>query len=57
MFLLLSVAVVIGSYVGGRLLGQWRPRPMLLVTALLNALSLLLFLAVAPCRWLRWWWR
>ncbi|MCF0015522.1 MFS transporter [Pseudomonas stutzeri] len=47
-FLPLSVAVVIGSYVGGRLLGQWRPRPMLLVTALLNALSLLLFLAVAP---------
>lgn len=47
-FLPLSVAVVIGSYVGGRLLGHWRPRPMLLVTALLNALSLLLFLAVAP---------
>jgi MFS transporter, DHA1 family, multidrug resistance protein len=47
-FLPLSVAVVIGSYVGGRLLGQWRPRPMLLVTALLNALSLLLFVAVAP---------
>ncbi len=47
-FLPLSVAVVIGSYVGGRLLGHWRPRPMLLVTALLNALSLLLFVAVAP---------
>lgn len=47
-FLPLSVAVVIGSYVGGRLLGHWRPRPMLLITALLNALSLLLFLAVAP---------
>ena len=47
-FLPLSVPVVIGSYVGGRLLGHWRPRPMLLVTALLNALSLLLFLAVAP---------
>jgi DHA1 family bicyclomycin/chloramphenicol resistance-like MFS transporter len=46
-FLPLSVAVVIGSYVGGRLLGHWRPRPMLLVTALLNALSLLLFVAVA----------
>lgn len=47
-FLPLSVAVVIGSYVGGRLLGHWRPRPMLLITALLNALSLLLFVAVAP---------
>ncbi len=47
-FLPLSVAVVIGSYVGGRLLGHWRSRPMLLVTALLNALSLLLFVAVAP---------
>ncbi|WP_048329995.1 MFS transporter [Stutzerimonas stutzeri] len=47
-FLPLSVAVVIGSYVGGRLLGHWRPRPMLLVTALLNALSLLLFVVVAP---------
>ena len=47
-FLPLSVAVVIGSYVGGRLLGHWRPRPMLLVTALLNALSLLLFVAVGP---------
>lgn len=46
-FLPLSIAVVIGSFVGGRLLGRWRPRPMLLVTALLNALSLLLFLAVA----------
>lgn len=47
-FLPLSVAVMIGSYVGGRLLGHWRPRPMLLVTALLNALSLLLFVVVAP---------
>jgi len=47
-FLPLSVAVVIGSYVGGRVLGHWRPRPMLLITALLNALSLLLFVAVAP---------
>lgn len=47
-FLPLSVAVVIGSYVGGRLLGHWLPRPMLLITALLNALSLLLFVAVAP---------
>ena len=47
-FLPVSVAVVIGSYVGGRLLGHWRPRPMLLITALLNALSLLLFVAVAP---------
>lgn len=46
-FLPLSIAVVIGSFTGGRLLGRWRPRPMLLVTALLNALSLLLFLAVA----------
>ncbi|MGM3386345.1 MFS transporter [Stutzerimonas stutzeri] len=46
-FLPLSIAVVIGSFVGGRLLGHWRPRPMLLITALLNALSLLLFLAVA----------
>lgn len=47
-FLPLSVAVMIGSYVGGRLLGHWRPRPMLLVTALLNALSLLLFVVVVP---------
>ncbi|MGK9066633.1 MFS transporter [Stutzerimonas chloritidismutans] len=46
-FLPLSIAVVIGSFVGGRLLGHWRPRPMLLITALLNALSLMLFLAVA----------
>lgn len=46
-FLPLSIAVVVGSFAGGRLLGRWRPRPMLLVTALLNALSLLLFLAVA----------
>lgn len=46
-FLPLSIAVVVGSFVGGRLLGHWQPRPMLLLTALLNALSLLLFLAVA----------
>lgn len=46
-FLPLSIAVVIGSFVGGRLLSRWRPRPMLLVTATLNALSLLLFIAVA----------
>ncbi len=47
-FLPLSIAVVIGSFCGGRLLGRWRARPMLLITALLNALSLLLFLVVAP---------
>ena len=46
-FLPLSIAVVIGSFVGGRLLGRWRPRPMLVTTATLNALSLLLFLGVA----------
>lgn len=46
-FLPLSIAVVIGSFAGGRLLGRWRARPTLLVTAGLNALSLLLFLAVA----------
>ena len=46
-FLPLSIAVVVGSFGGGRLLGRWRPRPMLLVTALLNALSLLLFVAIA----------
>ncbi|KJH79279.1 MFS transporter [Stutzerimonas stutzeri] len=46
-FLPLSIAVVIGSFVGGRLLGRWRPRPTLLVTAGLNALSVLLFLGVA----------
>jgi multidrug resistance protein len=46
-FLPLSIAVVIGSFVGGRLLGRWRPRPMLLLTAGLNALSVLLFLGVA----------
>ncbi|WP_413043065.1 MFS transporter [Pseudomonas sp. YJ42] len=46
-FLPLSIAVVIGSFVGGRLPGRWRPRPTLLVTAGLNALSVLLFLGVA----------
>ncbi|MCQ4289342.1 MFS transporter [Pseudomonas stutzeri] len=46
-FLPLSIAVVIGSFAGGRLLGRWRARPTLLVTAGLNALSVLLFLAVA----------
>jgi len=46
-FLPLSIAVVVGSFVGGRLLGRWRPRPTLLVTAGLNVLSVLLFLAVA----------
>ncbi len=46
-FLPLSIAVVIGSFIGGRLLGRWQPRPTLLVTAGLNALSVLLFLAVA----------
>ena len=47
-FLPLSIAVMVGSFVGGRLLGRWQPRPMLLVTALLNAFSLLLFVALAP---------
>ena len=46
-FLPLSIAVVIGSFVGGRLLGRWKPRPALVVTAGLNALSVLLFLGVA----------
>ncbi|HCJ29521.1 MAG TPA: MFS transporter, partial [Pseudomonas sp.] len=46
-FLPLSIAVVIGSFVGGRLLGRWQQRPTLLVTAGLNALSVLLFLGVA----------
>ena len=46
-FLPLSIAVVIGSFVGGRLLGRWKPRPTLVVTAGLNALSVLLFLGVA----------
>jgi DHA1 family bicyclomycin/chloramphenicol resistance-like MFS transporter len=46
-FLPLSIAVVAGSFVGGRLLGRWRPQPMLVTTAALNALSLLLFLGVA----------
>jgi len=46
-FLPLSIAVVIGSFAGGRLLGRWRPQPMLVTTAALNALSLLLFLGVA----------
>ncbi|TCD22824.1 MFS transporter [Pseudomonas sp. IC_126] len=46
-FLPLSIAVVIGSFAGGRLLGRWRARPTLLVTAGLNVLSVLLFLAVA----------
>ncbi|MEK0361062.1 MFS transporter [Pseudomonas sp. CBC3] len=46
-FLPLSIAVVIGSFAGGRLLGHWRARPTLLVTAGLNVLSVLLFLAVA----------
>lgn len=46
-FLPLSIAVVVGSFAGGRLLGRWRPQPMLVTTAALNALSLLLFLGVA----------
>lgn len=46
-FLPLSIAVVVGSFAGGRLLGRWRPRPVLVTTAAINALSLLLFLAVA----------
>ena len=46
-FLPLSIAVVIGSFAGGRLLGRWRPRPVLVTTAAFNALGLLLFLAVA----------
>lgn len=46
-FLPLSIAVVIGSFAGGRLLGRWRPRSVLVATAALNALSLLLFLVVA----------
>ncbi|MCQ4311214.1 MFS transporter [Pseudomonas stutzeri] len=46
-FLPLSIAVVVGSFLGGRLLGRWRPQPMLVTTAALNALSLLLFLGVA----------
>ncbi|AHL76977.1 MFS transporter [Stutzerimonas stutzeri] len=46
-FLPLSIAVVVGSFAGGRLLGRWRPRPALIITATLNALSVLLFIAVA----------
>nr|WP_241663980.1 MFS transporter [Stutzerimonas nosocomialis] len=46
-FLPLSVAVVVGSFAGGRLLAHWGLRPMLVTTAAVNALSLLLFLAVA----------
>ncbi len=46
-FLPLSVAVVVGSFAGGRLLAHWRLRPMLVTTAAVNALSLLMFLAVA----------
>lgn len=46
-FLPLSIAVVVGSFAGGRLLGRWQARPALVTTAALNALSLLLFLAVA----------
>ncbi|MBA1273466.1 MFS transporter [Stutzerimonas azotifigens] len=46
-FLPLSVAVVAGSFAGGRLLAHWRLRPMLVTTAAVNALSLLMFLVVA----------
>lgn len=46
-FLPLSIAVVVGSFAGGRLLARWQPRPMLLLTASCNVLSVLLFLGVA----------
>lgn len=46
-FLPLSLAVVLGTFSGGRILAHSRARPMLLATATLNALSLLLFLLVA----------
>ncbi len=46
-FLPLSIAVVVATYTGGRLLAHWPARRLLLVTTTLNAASLLLFLLVA----------
>jgi MFS transporter, DHA1 family, multidrug resistance protein len=46
-FLPLSLGVVTGSWVGGRIQARWSPPRILLVTTLLNAASLLLFIALS----------
>jgi predicted MFS family arabinose efflux permease len=46
-FLPLSLGVVSGSYVGGRLQARWSPPRILVVTTMLNAASLLLFVVLS----------
>ena len=46
-FLPLSLGMVIGSYVGGRIQARWSGARILLVTSLLNAVSLILFIVLA----------
>jgi DHA1 family bicyclomycin/chloramphenicol resistance-like MFS transporter len=46
-FLPLSLGVVAGSWVGGRIQARWGPPRILLVTTLLNAASLLLFIVLS----------
>lgn len=47
-FLPLSVGIVIGSYAGGRAQSRWNAPRLLVVTALLDAASLLAFVWLAP---------
>jgi predicted MFS family arabinose efflux permease len=46
-FLPLSLGIVVGSYVGGRLQARWPGPRLLVVSSILNALSLLLFIGLA----------
>lgn len=46
-FISISLFLVIGSYVGGKISGKWRPQRLLAATSLLTAMSVVLFIATA----------